>query len=73
MSEAKDDDARKRKVLTDFYTEAEDFLNTMDEQITNLVQRHAGNIEENMKNHKEQLEQKQYFLLVAGKCNQALL
>lgn len=57
----------------DYYTEAEDFLNKMDEQITNLVQRYAGNIEENMKNHKAQLEPKDYFLLVAGKCNQALL
>lgn len=73
MSETKDDDARKREVLKDFYTKAEDFLKKMDEEMTYLVQRYAGNIEENMKNHKAQLEPKDYFLLVAGKCNQTLL
>lgn len=67
MSEAKDDDARKLQVLLDFYSETERFLAKMDEQILTLLKLHAGNVEESMKNHKRQLEQKEYFLLVAGK------
>ena len=39
----------------------------MDEQILTLLKLYAGNVEESMKNHKMQLEQKEYFLLVAGK------
>ena len=51
----------------DFYAEAKDFLDTIDEQLLNLLQKHVGNVEENMTNHTAQLEQKEYFLLVAGR------
>ena len=67
MSEAKHEDVRKRQVLLDFYTEAEGFLDRMDEQILTLLQFYVGNIEESMRSHRMQLEQKEYFLLVAGK------
>jgi len=67
LSEAKHEDVRKRQVLLDFYTEAEGFLDRMDEQILTLLQFYVGNIEESMRSHRMQLEQKEYFLLVAGK------
>ena len=51
----------------DLYAEAKDFLETIDEQLLNLLQKHVGNVEENMTNHTAQLEQKEYFLLVAGR------
>ena len=63
----KNEDERKRRVLVDFYAEAKDFLDTIDEQLLNLLQKHVGNVEENMTNHTAQLEQKEYFLLVAGR------
>ena len=69
MEKAKNDDERKRGALLQFYTEAKGFLDTMDEKMFNLLQKHVGNVEENMTNHTDQLEhvQKEYFLLVAGK------
>ena len=63
----KNEDERKRQVLVDFYAQAKGFLETIDEQLLNLLQKHVGNVEENMTNHTAQLEQKEYFLLVAGR------
>lgn len=67
MERAKKDDERKRQDLLNFYTEAKDFLDTLDEKLLNLLQKHVGNVQENMTNHTAQLKQKEYFLLVAGR------
>ena len=67
MEKAKNDDERKRGALLNLYTEANEFLVTIDEKLFNLLQKHVGNVEENMTNHTDQLEQKEYFLLVAGR------
>lgn len=67
LSEAKDDDTRKRKVLMTFYTETKRLLDKIDDHLFTLLQRHVGNFNEDIKRHKENLEQKEYFLLVAGK------
>jgi len=67
LSQAKDEDSRKRKVLLGFYNEAEKCVNTMDEKILSLLQQKVGNLKEKMNNHKLQLGQREYFLLVAGK------
>ena len=66
MSQAKDEDARKRQVLLGFYNEAEKCVNTMDEKILSLLQQKVGNLKEKMNYHKLQLGHKEYFLLVAG-------
>ena len=38
----------------------------MDEKVVNLLKQNIGNLEEEMANHKFHLEQKDYFLVVAG-------
>ena len=67
LSEARDEDARKKGSLLNLFVDAEEILNKMDEKILNLLQQNVGNVEEKMKNHKLQLAQREYFLLVAGK------
>jgi len=67
LSQAKDEDTRKRQVLLGFYNEAEKCLDTMDEKIISLLQQNVGNFKEKMNNHKLQLGNQKYFLLVAGK------
>ena len=75
MEKAKNDDERKRQDLLKFYTEFNDFLVTLDENLFNPLQKHVGNVQENMTNHTDQLKywsrdqqkEKGYFLLVAGR------
>ena len=67
MSEAKEEDTKKRRTLSNFYTEAENCLKKMDDQIKALLPQQVVNLQERMNNHKVQLERKEYFLLVAGK------
>ena len=50
----------------EFYTETERCVNKMDEKVLNLLKENIGNFEEEMANHKLRLEQKEYFLVVAG-------
>ena len=67
LSEAKDEDAWKKQVLLDIYTNGENCLKKMDEKIMTLLQKNVGNIKEKMKYHQDQLKRNEYFLLVAGK------
>ena len=67
LSDAKDEEAKKRQGLLNFYNEAESFMEKMDGSIFALLQQNVGNIKEKMKNHNVQLQQKGYFLLVAGR------
>ena len=57
----------KRQALLKLYSDSEDCLKKMDDQILDLLQKSVVNIEEKIKHHKAQLERKEYFLLVAGK------
>ncbi|KAL9963723.1 hypothetical protein ACROYT_G027257 [Oculina patagonica] len=66
LSQAKDEDERKRKILLNLFYESENCLHNMDEKLLHLLQQNMGNIEEKMKNYQVQLKQKEYFLLVAG-------
>ena len=45
----------------------------MNDEILGLLQKTEGDIEEKMEHHQAQLEQKEYFLLVAGDYNKAIL
>jgi len=67
LSDAKDEEAKKRQGLLNFYNEVESFMEKMDGSILALLQQNVGNIKEKMKNRKVQLQQKGYFLLVAGR------
>lgn len=67
MSEAKDEDAKKRRVLLEFFSESKNCLKKLDDKLVELLEKSMGPIEEKMKTHEEQLKQKEYFLLVAGK------
>jgi len=67
LSQAKDEDTRKRQISLGFYNEAGKCLDTMDEKILSLLQQNVGNFKEKMNNHKLLLGNKEYFLLVAGK------
>ena len=67
MSDAKDDDVRKRARLRSLYTEAEALLEELDPQIIALLQKSVIDFAQKLKNHKLQLTQKEYFVLVAGK------
>lgn len=70
MSKVKDEDTKKREVLAKFYCAVEKCYDELDDKIRNLLQRNMGNVKEKMKNHKTQLKQKEYYLLVAGKLYQ---
>lgn len=67
LSEAKEEDARKRQHLLDFYTEAEAFVGRMDERMITLLQKHTDHVKEDIQMRIKQLEKTEYFLLVAGK------
>ena len=45
----------------------------MDEDIIALLQKNVVNIQEKIKDHKAQLEPKEYFLLVAGKWHRVMV
>ncbi|XP_067036384.1 uncharacterized protein [Acropora muricata] len=65
LSEAKDERTRKKEILLSLYKDAEQCLEDMDDNILSLLRSKAGNIEENIKKHKLQLDRGEYFLLVA--------
>ena len=67
MSDAKDDDVRKRARLQSLYTEAEELLKELDPHIVAPLQKSVIDFAQKLKNHKLQLTQREYFVLVAGK------
>ncbi|XP_068736761.1 uncharacterized protein [Montipora capricornis] len=69
LSEAKDEDQRKRHILLDLFKNTEGCLMKMDEKFLNLLQMKVPNVKENIKNQKLQLTRKEYFLLVAGETS----
>lgn len=70
LTKAKEEDARKRKDLLDFYKKTGTLLKSkMDEQMLTLLEKHTKEVQENMEQHVKQLEQTEYLLLVAGNDN----
>ena len=67
LSDAKDEDERKRRGLLKLYIEAESYLDKLDKKILALLEQNMGNVREKMNNHEVELKQKEYYLLVAGK------
>jgi len=67
LCEARDEDALKRQALLKLYSDCENCLKKMDDQILALLQKNVVNIEDKIKHHQAQLQRKEYFILVAGK------
>ena len=66
LTDAQEDDIKKRTILRSLYTGAEELVNTLDPKIRAVLQQSLGNVEEKIKNHQLQLTRKEYFVLVAG-------
>jgi len=67
LTEARDEDARKRQSLLKFYSDTEKCLQKVDDKFIDLLEKNVVNIHDKKKHHRAQLERKEYFLLVAGK------
>ena len=66
LTDAKEEDERKRGTLYKFYEDTEVCLNSMDETIRRLLEQNITNYKEKVTWHKKNLEQKEYIVLVAG-------
>lgn len=66
LTDAKQEDERKRETLYKFYEDTEVCLNTMDDKIRILLEQNIANYKDNIALHKRNLEQKEYIVLVAG-------
>ncbi|XP_068732183.1 uncharacterized protein [Montipora capricornis] len=69
LSEAKEEDERKRSILLNLYRDASQCIKELDEKIRHLLQHNVSNVEEKMQNLKERLARKEYFILVAGETS----
>jgi len=66
LTDAKEEDERKRATLYKFYQDTETCLNCMDDDIRRLLEQNIGNYKEKIAHHKINLKQQEYILLVAG-------
>ena len=66
LTEAKEEDERKRATLYQFYEDTEVCLNTMDTKVRTLLEQNIGNLSEKIAMNKRDLKQKNYIVLVAG-------
>ena len=67
LSEVRDHDMRKKKMLSGLYAECEECLTEMDAKIRSLLKRQIGNLDELIRKHQIDMKRKEYVLLVAGK------
>ena len=68
MSDAHDEDVRKRKILLNLYTETQKTVTKLDSTIYSILEQNIGNVKRKVENNINQLQLKEYFVLVAGKC-----
>lgn len=68
MSKAHDEDVKKRRVLLNLYTETQKTLDKLDSTIYNILEQTIGNVKGKMEKKQTELKGKEYFVLVAGKC-----
>lgn len=66
MTDAQEDDIKKRRILLSLYFETGELVNKLDPKIRALLQQSVGNLEEKIENHQLQLTRREYFVLVAG-------
>ena len=66
LSDAKQEDERKRGTLYKFYEDTEVCLNSMDDKILRLMEQNMPDYKDKIAWHKKNFEQKEYIVLVAG-------
>ena len=66
LTDAKQEDERKRATLYEFYENTDICLNIMDDKIRLLLEQNIANYKEKIARHKNDLKQQEYILLVAG-------
>lgn len=66
LTDAKQEDERKRATLHKFYEDTEVCLNSMDDKICHLLEQNIPNYKDKIAFHKKNLEKKEYIVLVAG-------
>ena len=66
LTDAKQEDERKKDTLYKFYEDTEVCLNSMDATILRLLEQNITNYKDKIAWHKTNLEQKDYIVLVAG-------
>ena len=54
--------------MLNLYTEAQKTVNKLDSTIYNILEQNIGNVKGKVENNINQLQLKEYFVLVAGKC-----
>ncbi|XP_078379497.1 uncharacterized protein LOC144662542 isoform X1 [Oculina patagonica] len=69
LTEAKEEDERKRETLHLFYEDTEVCLDKMDEKIRTLLEQNIRNLKEKIAINKKNLKQKDYIVLVAGETS----
>ena len=70
LTDAKQEDERKRDILYKFYEDTEVCLNSVDDNIRRLLEQNIPNYKDKIAWHKKDLEQKEYIVLVAGELRQ---
>lgn len=66
LTEAKEEDEKKRATLLEFYENTEVCLNIIDDKVHALLEQNIGKLKEKIASHKRNLQQKGYIVLVAG-------
>ncbi len=66
LTEAKEEDERKRATLHQFYEDTEVCLNAMDNKVRNVSEQNIGNLKCKIAMNKRNLKQREYIVLVAG-------
>ena len=69
LTEAKEEDERKRATLHQFYEDTEDCLNSMDDKIQSLLEQNLTNLKDQIAMNKRNLKQKDYIVLVTGELS----
>ncbi|KAL9964095.1 hypothetical protein ACROYT_G027677 [Oculina patagonica] len=69
LTEAKEEDERKRATLYQFYEDTEDCLSRMDSKVLTLLELNIGNLKDKIAMNKRNLKQKEYIALVAGETS----
>ena len=66
LTDAKQEDERKRETLYEFYENTDICLNFMDDKIRILLEQNVTNYRDKIAWHKKNLQRQEYIVLVAG-------
>ncbi|KAL9964138.1 hypothetical protein ACROYT_G027725 [Oculina patagonica] len=69
LTEAKEEDERKRETLHQFYEDTEACLNRMDDKIQSLLESNIRNLKDKIAMSKRNLKRKEYVVLTAGETS----